>query len=143
MIDALARIGAAHDLRIVAQTCDERLDDRRIENHAMIAPQKFAVLAAQATLIVGHAGIGTILSGTRAQRPLILYPRRAALGEHRSDHQMATAKAVEDLPGVHVAWDDADLERLILAGHLAAACLPASPLRESLVGEVAGFVRGD
>ena len=42
-------------------------------------------------LIVAHAGMGTILSSLVLRKPLVILPRRQALGEHRSDHQMTTA----------------------------------------------------
>nr|WP_249405647.1 glycosyltransferase [Stenotrophomonas sp. CFBP 13718] len=45
-------------------------------------------------LVITHAGIGTIVSCISIGKPLIVMPRQAALGEHRNDHQIATAKAI-------------------------------------------------
>lgn len=141
LIDTLERLARRHGLHIVAQTCADPVAGRTIEQHRLIPPERFAALASQARLIVGHAGIGTIFTGTRAAKPIIVIPRRAALGEHRSDHQLATAAALEDYPGIYVAWNEAALERLIMTPGLAPARLAPSTARQALVSEVAAFVR--
>lgn len=64
-----------------------------------------------ADLIVAHAGMGTILSALQYQRPLIVMPRRADLGEHRNDHQLATATRLSEQGRVNVAIDENDLTR--------------------------------
>jgi UDP-N-acetylglucosamine transferase subunit ALG13 len=46
---------------------------------------------AAAEVVVSHVGMGTILTCVSEARPLIAMPRRAHLGEHRNDHQAATA----------------------------------------------------
>jgi UDP-N-acetylglucosamine transferase subunit ALG13 len=60
-------------------------------------------------VIVGHAGIGTLLGTGRLGKPLILMPRRASLGEHRNEHQLATVAAVQAREGIYVAMDEAEL----------------------------------
>jgi UDP-N-acetylglucosamine transferase subunit ALG13 len=44
-------------------------------------------------------------------KPLVILPRKAALGEHRNDHQMATARRFANRAGVTVAWDEIELRR--------------------------------
>jgi UDP-N-acetylglucosamine transferase subunit ALG13 len=67
----------------------------------------FADCMHKAKVIVAHAGMGTILSAAEAGKPLILLPRRADLGEHRNDHQLATAAEMAVLSNVTVI-DSAD-----------------------------------
>ena len=67
----------------------------------------------QASRIVSHAGIGTVLKAKEYRKPIILFPRRAATGEHRNDHQMATCAQLEGRPGIFVAYDDAALAQLL------------------------------
>lgn len=141
LLEALDRIAADHGLLVVAQTCGDLAGAKALEQHTFLTPDRLAALFDEARVIVGHAGIGTIFAGMRAQKPLVLYPRRAALGEHRNDHQMATAAAMADRPGIHVAWDDAELERLLLASDLETARPEASPTRPALIDAVAAFVR--
>jgi UDP-N-acetylglucosamine transferase subunit ALG13 len=71
----------------------------------------------EAELVVAHAGMGSIITALRYQRPLLIMPRRAALGEHRNDHQVATAKWLIDRPGIEVAWDESELPACLNARH--------------------------
>ena len=143
LLEVLDRLAVSHSLRIVAQTCGNLPHARAIEQHEFLAPADFEDLAGQAQVIVGHAGIGTIFAAARARKPLVLYPRRVALGEHRNDHQMATAASVETRPGIHIAWDDADLERLLMSHNLEPMVPGESPTRPALIAAVAAFVAGE
>lgn len=95
---------------IVAQIGRSPLKAKNFPVFDILTPDVFNETLAKATLIVGHAGVGTILQARRAGKPLIIFPRRASFGEHRNDHQVATASAVKGVPGVRVALDAADLE---------------------------------
>lgn len=64
-----------------------------------------------ASVVVSHAGMGTILSALEASKPLLIVPRRAALGEQRNDHQLATADRFSGAPGIRVARDEEELAR--------------------------------
>ncbi len=67
----------------------------------------------QARLIVGHAGMGTILCAAELGKPVILMPRRAEFGEHRNDHQQDTADEMSRLSNVTVAADQQALHRAL------------------------------
>jgi UDP-N-acetylglucosamine transferase subunit ALG13 len=69
----------------------------------------------EARLIVSHAGIGNIMLALELQKPLIIMPRRADLGEHRNDHQMATVKWLKEKISLTVAYDDNELHAALRA----------------------------
>lgn len=142
LIDAMDRIAATADEKVVAQVGPEKGDWPNLEHSATLTPDQFEALFADARLIVAHAGIGTILSSKRHGKPLVVLPRRHALGEHRNDHQMATAKAIEALPGIHVAWEASDLAALAAASDLEPATDAPSPTGERLVARLAQFIDG-
>lgn len=60
-----------------------------------LEPVEFQRKLETAEFIVAHAGMGTILAGLSAGKPLLVLPRRAALNEMQNDHQVATAKHLE------------------------------------------------
>jgi len=140
LLRALDRIARERGVEVIAQTCGNLAEARAIEQHPFFDPSEFAALASKATMIVGHAGIGTIFAAARAAKPLVLYPRRAALGEHRNDHQVATATAMEARAGIHLAWDDEALGRLLCAPDLAPLRQNESPTRAGLVEAIRAFV---
>jgi UDP-N-acetylglucosamine transferase subunit ALG13 len=79
----------------------------------IFAPQRLDMLCREAELIVAHAGMGSIITALRYARPIVIMPRRAALGEHRNDHQLATAARFCDRPGVYVAGGENELASTI------------------------------
>ena len=62
-----------------------------------------------ADAIVAHAGMGTILTALELGKPLLVLPRRASLGEHRNEHQLATARRFADTGRLAVAFDESEL----------------------------------
>jgi len=112
-MDALAPgLGAP----VIAQVGKGAYRPINMDARISIAPGEFERLVQHARLIVSHAGIGTVLTAARFGKPLVLVPRRAALGEHRNDHQLATVRQLAGRPGIVVAEDEADLGGAIAAG---------------------------
>ncbi len=94
-----------------------------------------------ADLVIAHAGMGTILSALQFGRPLIVMPRMAKFGEHRNDHQLATARRLAELDRVDVAFDEDELvERL--DDHDLAAREPIGPYAdEQMISALRGAIR--
>ena len=88
--------------------------------HIAFAPfvdaQEFHRRVVEASVVVAHAGMGSILAALELGKPIVVMPRLAELGEHRNGHQMATARQLLAQGRVHVAFDEhellAKLERL-------------------------------
>lgn len=109
-IDALAPVLPEP---VIAQVGHSGFQPQNIETHARLSARAFEDLAARATLIVAHAGIGSVLLARKLQKPIVLMPRRANSGEHRNDHQLATAKQLEETGGIFVAWEEKELTQAI------------------------------
>ena len=71
-----------------------------------MAGDDYAERLASCRLLVAHAGMGSIISALGAGKPILILPRRASLGEHRNEHQLATAAKFAGRPGVHVAMTE-------------------------------------
>lgn len=140
LLSALDHIAAKHDLEVVAQTCGDLVDARSLTQRPFLTPAEFDLLATQASVIVGHAGIGTIISAHRLSRPLILFPRKGDLGEHRNDHQLATARAVMGREGIQIAWTAEELECLLTGPALPPLRYGSSPNLPSLVSAIQDFI---
>ncbi len=90
-----------------------------MKSHKRIAPAEFEKLVQQCDLIVSHAGIGTILTAQRTRRPIVIVPRRFENGEHRNNHQVATARNLTRSDGLLIAMDKSELEDRIAEGLMA------------------------
>lgn len=106
---------AAHiDEEIIAQVYKSEYVAKNIHTMDFLPPDEFNKLFAKARLIVAHAGMGTIISAMRQHKPIIIFPRIAALGEHRNEHQLATAQKMEELGYVYVANNKEELQELLM-----------------------------
>lgn len=101
--------GAAPGREVFAQIGPSRLRPRHIEHAQFVSPEECRERMLAAKAIVAHAGMGTILTALEMGKPLLVMPRRASLGEHRNDHQLATAHRFAELGRIKVAFGESDL----------------------------------
>jgi UDP-N-acetylglucosamine transferase subunit ALG13 len=113
----------------------------RVRWQRFLSPGEFQSRVAEARLVVSHAGIGTILTAIDLRKPIVVMPRRQALGEHRNDHQWATVQHLRADLGVHVAEDEHRLvDYLARATDLSAPSAVPSPERQRLLSFLEGFI---
>ena len=112
LVKAIDSIAKSLNHEVVVQASGVDFDVQNIKVVDFLAPKDFEVLFNDAEIIISHAGMGSIISALTIAKPIIVVPRRAALGEHRNDHQMATAKRMEALGYVPVVYE---LENELLA----------------------------
>lgn len=125
---------------MVVQSCDTDIQSGNFTSYAMLSPERFDHFFQTADIVVGHAGIGTIITARKLSKPLIIFPRRASLGEHRNDHQMATARLVKNMPGIYVAENAEELIALLKRDDLLPAQETESAEREQLRDRVRQFI---
>lgn len=94
---------------VFAQIGSSAFEPKHIRWAPHVDNQVFRRLFAEADLIVAHAGMGTVIAALEEQRPLVVVPRRAALGEHRNDHQLATVAHLSERGLVNVAMEASDV----------------------------------
>ena len=92
-----------------AQIGDGGWEPKSIPFTHFLNPVEFKQHFAKARIIVAHAGMGTILSALHHGKPILVMPKLANLGEHRNEHQLATARRMMSLGNVTVAFDEAEL----------------------------------
>ena len=100
---------ATNRSEVFAQVGMSQYRARAIETVPFLPPDEFRMRVQAARAIVAHAGIGTILAALEQSRPIIVMPRSARLGEHRNDHQLATARRFAEAGYVRAALDESEL----------------------------------
>jgi len=129
-------------LEILAQTIDEEYEYEatgRLACVKSLTPQAFDEHMAAARLVISHAGIGSIISATRFQKPIILVPRSAELKEHRNNHQADTALRFSGSPGIYIANDDIEIARLCRRELVPRPAL--DPANSSLILGISDFIQ--
>lgn len=91
-------------------------------------------------LVVSHAGIGTVIAARDAEKPLILVPRRAELGEHRNDHQIGTVRELLGRQGIQAVWNTDDLADLVTQEDFVPPVAASGPALDGLVTRLRSFI---
>ncbi len=127
---------------IYAQIGDTSYRPQNIPYTHFIEPPEFKKRFQDSDLIVSHAGMGTILSSLSYQKPLVVIPRIAAKGEHRNEHQLATAKHLQELNRINVAQDEKELLSILESSECLSAKEQISQFASrSLTSKLNEFVR--
>ena len=129
---------------LFAQIGNSRYESRHIEAVQFLSPSEFRERVRAARLIVAHAGMGSIITALEAGKPIIVMPKWAKLGEHRNDHQVATAKRFGQKHGIIVAEDEKDLvAKLDREEGLSSPAGALNGVSPELISAVRAFIRGE
>lgn len=107
----------------------------------MLPPDELRLRMSECDLVVGHAGMGTIISALELAKPIVVMPRRAALRETRNDHQVATARKFQERGALWAAMEPGDLGPLLdRSSTLRAPMRIAGRADEGLVEALRSFI---
>jgi|SRR5690554_5343590 len=87
-----------------------------LDMEALMAAEIFSSHLRQADLVVTHAGMGNVITCLEWGKPFVMLPRQAAYGEHRNDHQVGSAEAVNRLYAVPVFREADELTKYLCQG---------------------------
>lgn len=110
-VDAWARDNPQE--KVFTQIGPGEFKPKHCEFADFLPPDKANELFRSADLIVAHAGMGSILTALKYRKPILVMPRQASLGEHRNEHQLATAKWLGKKAGVFVVYEAANIAAIL------------------------------
>jgi len=136
--------GEHPDVEIKAQIGDGAYEPRNMSWQRWLTPDEFEACIEASSGVVAHAGTGTIIQVLLRRRPLLVLPRRAALGETRNDHQVGTAQHFAEKGYLTAAFDERalreHLEHFSVAEPRSTLSPSASP---QLIGRLQRFIHGE
>ena len=94
---------------IVAQTGKSTFSSKNMKCFDYLEPDVFIEYFNNADVIIGHAGIGTIIEALENKKKLVVFPRLLKYNEHRNNHQLHTAKGFDELGLINVAYNENEL----------------------------------
>jgi UDP-N-acetylglucosamine transferase subunit ALG13 len=140
LVAAVDRIAPQLSAPVIAQIGAGRYIPQNMEWKAHLDPIEFDRMFRDASVVVSHAGIGTVLAAQKHRKPVVLFPRRADLREHRNDHQSATAAQLTGRRGVYVARTEEELLEILSSDKLEAAGDGPIGGRARLISHISDYV---
>lgn len=110
----------------------------------LLDPHSFSSVYLKSNIVVGHAGMGTIINCLVDSKPVVVMPRLVEFGEHRNDHQVATCEKMGGYSGCYVAESSDDLARVLDKGRLVSDVSGVGNFAsDELLSTISSFIEGD
>lgn len=121
---------------IVAQIGPSDYQPRAIRAFSFLNHEEFFRLQSNCSLMVSHAGMGSIITALDLGKPIVILARDHRRHEHRNGHQLDILDQFRDFPGVYIARDEIHLADILdQCDSLVASQHPGSE-------DVAGLIEG-
>jgi UDP-N-acetylglucosamine transferase subunit ALG13 len=130
-------------VEIIAQVAKSEYEVKNFKTYEFLSPIEFEDYFNRADLIIAHAGMGTIISALVKGKPILVMPRLVKFGEQRNDHQLATARRMDQLGYINVAYDEKELIkklRLLSANPLNSLLTIDEHASKELIDSLSNFI---
>lgn len=115
LIKAIDEFAVTYTSEVVAQTGIGSYKPIALLCKESISREVFEKYVESSSLVVSHAGMGTVLAAMKYNKPHIIVPRLYEFGEHRNDHQLATVEFLKRYKNIHVVDNIEDLSTTIFS----------------------------
>lgn len=95
LVQAMDELAAELEEEVFIQTGNSTYIPKNAKHQAFVDSAIYAAMIQQCSLLITHSGVGSIMTGIRAAKPIIVVPRLLRYGEHVDDHQLQIAEAFE------------------------------------------------
>lgn len=98
---------------ILAQIGPSDYLPRSLNYFSFMEHDRFFDLQSQCSVMVSHAGMGSIITALELGKPIIILARDHERHEHRNAHQSDTLRRFSHYPGIYPARDEAHVAELL------------------------------
>lgn len=111
-VDKLIEKGVIKE-KVVSQIGNCRNTPKNIEYFTFGSYEKMEKLTKEASIVITHAGAGSIMLALEHKKPIIAVPRMKSYSEHINDHQIEITKELEKQGRVIGVYKIEDLSKAI------------------------------
>lgn len=111
-LDKLIEMGEITQ-EVIAQVGVSDYKPKHYQYYPYIDKSRFDEYIMQASHIITHSGVGSIITALKAKKPVVVYPRLKKYHEHVDDHQLDIAKAFEKMNYVICRHEEDSLKEVI------------------------------
>ncbi|EIZ79033.1 hypothetical protein WSK_2578 [Novosphingobium sp. Rr 2-17] len=98
---------------VIAQIGPSKYIPRAMQCFPFLEHDKFYEMQLQCSVMVSHAGMGSLINALELRKPIIILARDHKRKEHRNGHQLATLGQFRHYPGVYAAQDEDHVRELL------------------------------
>lgn len=98
---------------VVAQVGPSEYLPKAIDYFPFMEHDRFFALQSSCSVMVSHAGMGSIITALELGKPIIILARDHVRHEHRNAHQSDTLRQFAKFPGIYAARDEEHLAELL------------------------------
>lgn len=113
LIEAVDKIASTMTEEFFIQSGHSTYIPKHCRYQAFVDATEFQDMIQNCSVLVTHAGVGTIMRGINAGKPVVVVPRLAQYHEHVDDHQVQIANAFAGKGCVLHCEDLSDLPQLL------------------------------
>lgn len=112
LLDGLVETGQICD-DVYAQIGNSTYIPKHYKYVRFLNKKDFEQKMEECEIVVSHSGVGTIISGLKHEKPVIVFPRLEKYGEHVDDHQLEIGESFSKNNLVFLCGENDDLLELI------------------------------
>ena len=115
LLEAIDKLNIDEKIIIQAGTTEFKSEKpkEKIEVHQFISKEDFNKYMNEASMIITHAGVATIIQGLKLHKKMIVAARLKKYKEHVNDHQLQILENFTQQGYILPLYDFNDLEKLI------------------------------
>ena len=93
LVQAVDELAEVVSEEIFVQSGNSTYEPKHCSAQNCVDAQEFQKMIEECSVLITHSGVGTIMRGIRAGKPVVVVPRLAKYHEHVDDHQVQIAEA--------------------------------------------------
>ncbi len=93
LLEAIDKLAEKIDEEIFVQRGNSTYEPKNCKYEDFIDREQFTEMIQKCSVLITHAGVGSIMTGINANIPIIVVPRLSKYHEHVDDHQKQIAEA--------------------------------------------------
>lgn len=98
---------------IVIQAGFTKYNSKNMRIFDLVSPEEFDKYMKDATLIITHGGVGSIITALKYKKPIIATPRLSKYKEHNNDHQIEIIKEFSEKGYIIPLYDFSKLNKAL------------------------------
>lgn len=99
--------------QVVVQAGYTKYQSKNMKIFDLLDREEFQNLISKCDLLITHGGVGSILTGLKNNKKVIVAPRLAKYGEHMNDHQIQIVNNFVKEGYILGYYEDEDLEEIL------------------------------